>query len=214
MFSYNWNNKIRGHRRDGALNTPDIASLVQTNPASSTQAKYTGIRNKLVFESSFSVMNGLTNYLYQRRHAGDRRPQGGQHGDIVGQRRARHEENPNSRTQFDNTCRWPKPGWGGDHLFKGGVQFARLYFDDSNDVLNYMYLLYTGGRPTQVREFNTPSDAMNVDKVLGFFVQDSWSAGRRLTLNLGLPVRPQRRHPAGPVDPGRHVRRREDHPGE
>src|SRR5205823_1997258 len=46
MFSYNWNNKIRGHRRDGTFQAPDIASLVQTNPASSTQAKYTGVRKR------------------------------------------------------------------------------------------------------------------------------------------------------------------------
>ena len=44
---------------------PDIASLVQTNPASSTQAKYTGIHNKTVFESSFSIMKGETDYNYQ-----------------------------------------------------------------------------------------------------------------------------------------------------
>src|SRR4029077_788324 len=64
--SYNWNNKIRGHRRDTPPdNVPDIASLVQTNPASSTQAKYTGIRSKFVVESAFSWMNGETDYNYQ-----------------------------------------------------------------------------------------------------------------------------------------------------
>jgi hypothetical protein len=31
-LSYNYNNKIRGHRRDGTFQAPDIASLVQTNP--------------------------------------------------------------------------------------------------------------------------------------------------------------------------------------
>ena len=58
-----------------------------------------------------------------------------------------------------------KSGWGGDHLFKGGVQFARMYFDDQYDVLNSLYLLYTGGRATQVREYNTPTRAINVDKI-------------------------------------------------
>src|SRR6266487_3349397 len=64
--SYLWNNKIRGHRRDTPPNNvPDIGALVQTNPASTTQAKYTGIKGRLVFESNFSVMDGQTNYLYQ-----------------------------------------------------------------------------------------------------------------------------------------------------
>jgi outer membrane receptor protein involved in Fe transport len=186
VFSYNWNNKIRGHRRDGTLNTPDIASLIQTNPASSTQAKYTGIRNKLVYESSFSVMNGRTNYLYQP----DTLPTAVRMEDstlqIADFAAARHEENPNSRTQWDNTVSLAKSGRGGDHLLKGGVQFARLYFDDQYDILNSMYLLNNGGRAAQVREYNTPTDAVNVDKVLGLFLQDSWNAGSRLTINLGF----------------------------
>jgi hypothetical protein len=99
---------------------------------------------------------------------------------------ARHEENPNSRTQFDNTVSMSQSGWGGDHLLKGGIQFARLYFDDQYDVQNSMYLLYNNGRAAQVREYNTPTDALNVDKVFGLFLQDSWHAGSRLTINLGF----------------------------
>jgi hypothetical protein len=185
-FSYNWDNKVRGHRRDGVLNTPDIASLVQRNPASSTQVKYTGIRNKLVYESSFSVMSGQTSYLYQDGTPATAVRIEDATANISANAAARHEENPNSRLQFDNTVSMVKTGWGGDHLFKGGVQFARLYFDDSNDILNNMYLLYTGGKPTQVREYNSPSDAINVDKVFGIFMQDSWTASNQLTLNLGV----------------------------
>jgi hypothetical protein len=185
--SYNWNNKIRGHRRDTPPdNVPDIASLVQTNPASSTQAKYFGIRSQLVFESSFSLMNGQTNYLYQPgTPAGAVRAEDSvlNAANFAAQR---HEEQPNSRTQFDNILSYTKTGWGGDHLFKGGVQFARLYFDDRYDVQNNLYLLYNNGKPVQVREYNTPTEAINVDKVLGFFGQDSWTVGGKLTLNLGV----------------------------
>ncbi|MGE0359113.1 MAG: carboxypeptidase regulatory-like domain-containing protein [Vicinamibacterales bacterium] len=58
VVSYLWNDKIRGHRRDTPPNImEDIASLVQTNPAQTTQVKYSGILNRLVFESNFSVMD-------------------------------------------------------------------------------------------------------------------------------------------------------------
>ena len=64
--SYLWNDKIRGHRRDTPPNImEDIASLVQTNPAQTTQVKYAGVFSRLVYESNFSVMDGQTNYTYQ-----------------------------------------------------------------------------------------------------------------------------------------------------
>jgi hypothetical protein len=185
-LSYNWNNKIRGHRRDTPPDiATDIASLVQGNPASSTQAKYFGIKKHVVFESSFSLMKGETDYSYQpgTPSTAVRAVYDGTKADFAA---PRQEEQPNSRLQFDNTVSYTKPGWLGDHLLKGGVQFARLYFDDRFDVLNGMYLIYSGGKATQVQEFNTPTEAVNVDRVLGVFVQDTWTIARRLTLNLGL----------------------------
>jgi hypothetical protein len=65
MVSYLWNDKIRGHRRDGSDKIPDISAVVQTNPVQTTQAKYTGVMRRAVFESAFSVMDGQTNYTYQ-----------------------------------------------------------------------------------------------------------------------------------------------------
>ena len=130
-FSYNWNNKIRGHRRDTPPNlVPDIASLVQTNPASSTQAKYTGIHNKTVFESSFSIMKGETDYDYQPNTPSTAVRVVDTTLDTARNAAQRDEQQPNSRLQFDNSCRTASRAWRGDHLFKGGVQFARLYFDD------------------------------------------------------------------------------------
>jgi hypothetical protein len=184
--SYNWDNKIRGHRRDTPPTlVPDIASLVQTNPGASTQAKYTGIRNKMVLESSFSIMAGETDYDYQPNTPATAVRVVDTPADKAANAAQRAEQQPNSRLQFDNVVSYNVAGLG-DHLFKGGVQFARLYFDDKFQVLNNMYLNYSQGVPTNVQEFNTPTEAVNVDKVLGVFGQDSWTLARKLTLNLGV----------------------------
>jgi hypothetical protein len=184
--SYNWNNKIRGHRRDTPPDlVPDIASLVQTNPASSTQAKYTGIRKKLVYESSFSVMDGQTNYNYQPDTPATAVRAQDSTRNSAANAAQRHEEQPNQRLQFDNTVSYSADAIGA-HLFKGGVQFARLKYQSRYDVLNNMWLLYVDGKASQVREYNTPTISLNRENVLGFFVQDSWSLARNLTLNLGM----------------------------
>jgi len=203
-FSYLWNNKIRGHRRDTPPDfVPDIAALVQTNPASSTQAKYTGIRNKVVFESSFSLMDGQTNYKYQPNTPADAIRTFDATASTANFAAARDEEQPNSRTQFDNIVSYALTGKGGDHFLKGGVQFARLYYESLYKVQGDYWLLYSGGRPTAVREFNTPANPKNVENLLGFFFQDAWTVASRLTLNLGMRydrnkgILPEQSTPAG-----------------
>jgi hypothetical protein len=186
VFSYNWNNKIRGHRRDTNQFQPDIASVVQTNPASSTQAKYTGIRNKMVFESSVSYMNGETDYNYQPGTPTTAyRIEDSVLNTAIGAAQ-RQEYQPNSRAEWDNVASYSKSGWGGDHLFKGGVQYARLYFDDKYSVLNDQYLEYTNGKATSVTQFNTPTEATNLEHEIGLFLQDTWTMANHLTVNLGV----------------------------
>ncbi len=215
VFAYNWNNKIRGHRRDTPPDlVPDIASLVQTNPASSTQAKYTGIRKKLVYESSFSVMDGITSYNYQPDTPSTAVRIVDTPLNTAKGAAQRHEDQPNQRLQFDNTVSYSASG-AGDHLFKGGIQFARLKYESNFDVLNGMYLNYSNGAPINVQEFNTPADSLNQDNVIGFFAQDGWSVARGLTVNLGMRfdhntgILPDQSAPAGLFSPARTVQRSE-----
>jgi len=184
--SYLWNNKIRGHRRDTPPNNvPDIAALRQTNPASTTQAKYTGIRNRLVFESNFSAMVGQTNYLYQDGTPATAIRRVDNSLSTADNAAAREEHQPNSRYQFDNIFTYAANGFGGSHMLKGGVQWGRLYYESQQTVLGDHYVEYSNGVPAQIREWNTPANPKNLAKVTGFFVQDAWSTGR-LTLNLGM----------------------------
>jgi hypothetical protein len=181
---YFWNDKIRGHRRDGTLRTPDVASVHQVNPVNTTQLKYTGIRGPMVFESNFSVMDGVTHYTYQPDTASDaiRKEDSGLGEAFFASNR--EDRQPNSRHQFDNVFTFGKSGFGGEHLLKAGVQWGRLWYESEYSVLGDHHLLYNNGVPTSVRQYNTPTNPLNLATVTGFFVQDSWSMNR-LTLNLG-----------------------------
>ena len=211
-FSYLWNNKIRGHRRDTPPDfVPDIAALVQTNPASSMQAKYTGILNKVVYESSFSVMDGQTNYKYQPGTPADAIRKVDNTTSEAFFAATRDEEQPNSRTQFDNIVSYAVNGRGGDHVLKGGVQFARLSYESRYQVQGNHYVEFNNNRPTQVRLFNTPTNPKNLDHVLGFFAQDAWTVASRLTLNVGVRldnnkgILPEQSNPGGPYIAARSI---------
>jgi len=183
-LGYFWNNKIRGHRRDSDDKIPDIASVVQGNPVQTTQAKYTGIWGRMVYESNFSVMDGQTDYTYQP----DADPALPRIIDTVTtevfNNSTRDEHQPNSRHQFDNVVSYSKSGWGGEHLLKGGVQWGRLYYASDYSVRLDHWLVYNDGVPNAVRIFNSPAYSKNRATVTGFFLQDSWSMNR-LTLNIG-----------------------------
>jgi outer membrane receptor protein involved in Fe transport len=214
-FSYLWNDKIRGHRRDGDLRQPDIAALIQTNPASTTQAKYTGIFNTLVYESSFSVMDGQTNYLYQPDTPADTiRIEDATLGEAFNSA-TREEHQPNSRLQLDNTVSYSLADWGGEHLFKGGVQYGQLKYESQYNVQGDYHLLYNGGVPITVRQYNTPNTSKNEARVLGLFFQDAWTIGGRLTLNVGgrwdryIGILPEQSNAAGQFAPDRSIPRSE-----
>jgi hypothetical protein len=189
MFSYLWNDKIRGHRRDSNDLIPDIAAVVQTNPATTTQFKYTGIFGpRLVFESASSAMLGQTNYSYQPGTPADAIRWVDFTVGAQNFAAPRHEEQPNSRVQFDNIIAYNTSGWGGDHFLKAGVQFARLYFEQRYTVQGHHYVEYSNGVPNRVRLFNTPTVNKNLAHVIGFFFQDAWSVNSRLTLNIGARI--------------------------
>ena len=192
-MSYLWNDKIRGHRRDTPPNImEDIASLVQTNPAQTTQVKYTGVLSRLVYESNFSVMDGQTNYTYQpgTPEGAIRKVDNARSEAFFAATREEHQ--PNSRTQFDNILSYSMSK-GGDHLLKGGVQFGaallRVGLLGARRPLRRVQQRRAGaGAPVQ-----HPGDPKNIAHVLGFFLQDSWSMNTA-DAEPGRALRPLHRH--------------------
>ncbi len=184
-YSHNYNNKIRGHRRDPPPNfVEDQASLVQTNPAQSVQVKYTGIFGQAVFESGLGKMFGVTNYFYQDgtadtdiriedtvRSIGQRRraaPRGSaelapavRQLDRVHDARARRL----SRAQGRRAVRAA--------AHARSVLGQRRHAHPVRD-----------GAPNSVRIYNTPVANLSYVGWTGFYVQDSWTLGD-VTLNIG-----------------------------
>jgi hypothetical protein len=187
-FSWNYNWKERFHRRDTPPNfAEDRASLWQTNPAASTQVKYTLSRRKIVFDTTFGIMDGVTNYYYQPGTADTdiRVEDTGRSEAFVAAER--HEEAPNYRAQFDNVLSYTTRAWGGDHLLKVGTQFAQMGMNDQFWVNGDMHILFNNNAANAVRLWNTPTAHNSKIRLLGFFAQDTWSY-RKLTLNLGVRV--------------------------
>jgi hypothetical protein len=185
-WNYNW--KERFHRRDTPPNfVEDRASLWQTNPASSTQVKYSLVRKKIVYESTFGIMDGVTNYYYQpgTQPTDIRIEDTGRSQAFVAA--ARHEELPNYRAQFDNVASYTTSGFGGDHLIKGGMQVAQMGMYDQFWINGDMYVVFNNGAANSVRLWNTPTAHNSKIRLFGFFAQDTWSIDR-LTLNLGVRV--------------------------
>ena len=185
--AYNFDDKQRFHRRDPPpAFVEDRASLHQFNPAASAQVKYTYAKNQLLFDSGLGMMDGETEYQLQKEvQPGDLRREDSvrNSASVAG---PRHETNPNSRIQFDNTLTYRVSGAGGEHVLKGGVQYSRLRFHDQYEVNGDMYLLFNDGAPNSVRIWNTPVANLSLERQLGFFAQDAFSLTSGLTLNVGL----------------------------
>ena len=187
-LSWNYNWKERFHRRDTPPNfAEDRASLWQTNPAASTQVKYTLAKRKIVYDSTFGIMDGVTNYYYQpgTLDTDIRVEDTGRSEAFVAAER--HEEAPNYRAQFDNIVSYTTTGWGGDHLVKVGTQFAQMGMNDQFWVNGDMHILFNNGAANAVRLWNTPTAHNSKIRLFGIFAQDTWSY-KQLTLNVGLRV--------------------------
>jgi len=75
----------------------------------------------------------------------------------------------------------------GSHSLKTGVQYRKGYFQESFQTDGDMIQILSNGVPTSVRLYNTPlTHREDVLPDLGWFLQDSWRATKRLSLNVSI----------------------------
>jgi hypothetical protein len=81
-----------------------------------------------------------------------------------------------------------KPNWlYGNHELKAGFEYSVHNRVDAKleQTTNY-HLFVSNGAPYQFLPFNGPVSPSVYANMVGSYVRDSWTVGRRLTLNLGL----------------------------
>ena len=174
--------------------------MLQTNPAQTTQVKYTAVLSSgwCSNRRSASWTARPTTPISRARRPMPSDTSTSRSARRISRRTA-HEHQPNSRHQFDNSVSYNVSGFGGEHFLKAGVQWARLYYESRYTVQGHHYVEYSNGVPKSHSPVQHPRSTRKTSRnVLGFFLQDAWSIGPRLTLNLGAPLRQlQRNHSRG-----------------
>ncbi|MGH9350390.1 MAG: TonB-dependent receptor [Vicinamibacterales bacterium] len=72
------------------------------------------------------------------------------------------------------------------HQLKGGIEVDWAPYFREHLVPDDTFYLLRNGAPYRVRLYNTPREAKSAYRRVGGFVQDQWTVGDRLTLNLGV----------------------------
>lgn len=86
---------------------------------------------------------------------------------------------------------WYKPNWHGSHNFQFGFEWGDSYNSYIYQVNQGINAIFNGGSqpfstPFQVVAYNTPTTQKNYFRDTSFYLQDTWTLTRRLTLNLGM----------------------------
>jgi hypothetical protein len=93
--------------------------------------------------------------------------------------------------QTRGSVTWYRPNWlYGNHEFKGGAEYSvhrkELGTEVQSGTYRNYHLFFENGAPFEFVAFNAPVEPSVFANMLAAYVRDSWTVGRRLTLNLGL----------------------------
>jgi hypothetical protein len=87
---------------------------------------------------------------------------------------------------------WYKPNWGGSHNFQFGFEWGKSYNSYIYKVSQGINAIFNSPGPQsftvpdEVVAYNTPATQKNYFRDTSFYLQDTWTLKRHLTLNLGM----------------------------
>jgi hypothetical protein len=204
-FMAQGNHKQRFHRRDPPyLFVEDQATRFQNQWAYNALGQYSRVIGQAgLLDVRFGRMWGETPYGYQEGVGPDDISIADTVQFTIVNSQFTEYFNPNSRNQFNASYSVFKDWLGGNHDLKAGLQMSwERMFQESRRLQDYRLEL-ADGVPAFAVLGNTPVTEEELTRTWALYLQDNWTIGRRMTLNLGVRVDsingivPEQSSPAG-----------------
>ena len=182
-FNFNYQNRF--FRRPTSDLVEEKASWRQIEPAYITQFQWTSLLTERLF---LDARYGYLHLIFPLHYQDSVGPNDFSRRDIVRQTltgaatydfenlATRHQVNASVSYFFDAA---------GSHSFKVGYEFGRAFNQNYYAANGNSVLQYFDGAPFEVQTYNTPITSKNYIDTQAAYAQDSWTVGRRLTLNYG-----------------------------
>ncbi len=204
-FMAQGNHKQRFHRRDPPyLFVEDQATRFQDQWAYNAIGQYSRVVGQTgLFDIRFGRMWGETPYGYQEGVGPDDISIADTVRFTIVNSQFTEYFNPNSRNQFNVSYSLFKDWFNGNHDLKVGLQMSwERMFQESRRLQDHRLEL-ASGVPSFAVIGNTPVTEEELTRTWALYLQDNWTIGQRLTLNLGVRVDsingivPEQSSPAG-----------------
>jgi hypothetical protein len=99
-----------------------------------------------------------------------------------------YQDQKRFKPQFYVTMNYFKDGWKGGHDFRAGYDWKRDRRNFFQDQPFDIFYRDNGGQTRELELYNTPTSPINDVVYHSVWLQDTWKATNRLTMNLGLRI--------------------------
>lgn len=206
VHAYFWKNTVqlaRNHRLTGAFNhwdekvnyfffgfAPSLAagpevSKIRDTGGTAVSARWNGILSeRLIADAAWGYSSLRINQLFQDGAGVPIR-------DLITGVRYRNpggfqRVSPAKNWDYNGSVSWFVPEALGRHDVKLGVQYIHSPIESVYDEIGDHLLLLSNGAPSRVNVFNTPVEVGATLDYTSAYLQDSWTIGGALTLNVGV----------------------------